>query len=267
MDIKTSELTYNHLNYLKPNEQTNTFVMHTHDTYELIYFEKGQATYVIENRKYKLKKNDLIFIRPMKYHYVEVKPNSEYSRINIAFSSSFVGKNLCETIPPQIEVINCPPQSIVANIINRMEYYSKNLDETSFSDILSALLKEMLYCIQMISKEESVKIPSQVSNILTEAIDYINENLFTIKEIKEVSSKFFISEQYFYHLFRTQLKISPKKYLNIKRLMHAQKMIQQGYKPIEVYSKCGFESYVGFYKQYIKTFGYSPSHEKDVVKI
>jgi transcriptional regulator GlxA family with amidase domain len=41
-------------------------------------------------------------------------------------------------------------------------------------------------------------------------------------------------------------------------------MIQKGKKPIEVALLCGFETYVGFYKQYVKTFGYPPSQEKQI---
>ena len=37
----------------------DTYSMHTHNTYELIYFLDGDATHVIEDRKYKLKKATL----------------------------------------------------------------------------------------------------------------------------------------------------------------------------------------------------------------
>ena len=75
---KNIALHYDHLAIQTPYDKPELFMMHSHNTYELLYFEKGEATYVIENRKYRLHKNDLIFIRPLKYHYIErINQNEE----------------------------------------------------------------------------------------------------------------------------------------------------------------------------------------------
>ena len=88
MNISTNQLIYNHILYTNPGLKPEPFMLHSHNSYELLFFEKGDGTYVIEDRKYHLKKNDLVFIRPLLYHYIELKPNSEYARFNIAFDPS-----------------------------------------------------------------------------------------------------------------------------------------------------------------------------------
>ena len=263
MEIRNNRLIYNHLRYQTPYSYPQTFMKHTHNMYEIIFFEKGEATYVIEDRKYQLKKNDLIFTRPFKYHYIEIKSNTEYSRFNILFDNSIVDKELTKRIPEEIEVLNCPKESILADIFSRLDYYSAHFDEAEFTKLVTILLKELLYNLRL-SGDNTMNIPKESSPLLTQALNYINDNLFSIKSIKEVSAHCFVSEQYLFRQFQQQLKISPKKYLNTKRLLHAQKMIQKGKKPIEVYLLCGFETYVGFYKQYVKTFGYPPSQEKQI---
>ncbi len=263
MNITAKQLVYNHFLFRNPHSHSEGFMMHSHNTYELIFFEKGEATYIIENKKYQLKKNDLILIRPLKHHYIEVSPNSEYARYSVAFSPALIGEQLVDKIPKEIEVINCPKESVIAHIFDRMDYYNANLEENSFLDVLGALLKEIFYVLSL-SNEDMMNIPSEISPILTQALEYINNHLFSIKDIKEISSQFFITEQYFFRLFQTQLKTTPKKYLLTKRLLSAQKEIQRGKRPIDVYLECGFETYVGFYKQYVKTFGYSPSKEKQI---
>ena len=266
MTFKTEQLLYNHLAFKKPSERPETFSMHCHNTYELIFFEKGEANYIIDEKKYKLHKNDLIFIRPYKYHYIEFTKDTEYSRINIAFPDTFVKRELLQAIPSEIEVINCPPESIIAGLFSRLDYYIEKLNKESFSEILSAVLTEIMYNLLFIDID-TAHIPSNLTPLLSEAIEYINSNLFSIKEIKEVSNRFNISEQYFFRLFKTQLHISPYKYLIIKRLLHAQNMLQQGKRPTEIYYLCGFDSYVSFYKQYVKMFGHSPSQENPTLKI
>ena len=147
-----------------------------------------------------------------------------------------------------------------------MDYYRENLSEKDFASSLSSLLREIFYNISL-SNQPVSNLPSEISPLLTKALEYINNNLYTIKSIEEISRELFITEAYFFKLFKNQLKISPKKYINTKRLLHAQKLIRRGKNPTDVYAECGFETYVGFYKQYVKAFGYAPSEEKNFNKI
>ena len=257
--IKNAYCYYDRSVLKNPYDKRQSFMLHSHNTYELLFFEGGDAEYVIEDRKYQLKKNDLVFIRPRMYHYIDLKSNAEYVRFNIAFDADFVGKELLHSIPAETEVICCPPKSIIFENFKRMDYYQKALDEKEFFDILSGLLREIFYNILL--SNQSVAIPSEMSSLLSSALSYINENLFTIKSLKEISDRLFITEAYLFKLFKNQLKISPKKYINSKRLLHAQKLIRRGKKPTDIYSECGFDTYVGFYKQYVKHFGFAPSRE------
>lgn len=261
-NISKPNLTYNYSYFKNPHEHPQFFMMHSHNSYEIIFFEKGDANYVIEDRKYRLKPNDFIFIRPLKHHYVEIKEKAEYSRFNISFDSKFISKKLLDSIPGELEVINCPGGSVISENFKRMSYYNMSMEEEDFIKILACLLTEIFYNIK-ISKDNYVSIPSGLSPILTETLDYINENLFTIKDIKEISNRFFISESYLFKLFQAQLKTTPKKYIQTKRLLYAQKLIRGGKRPTDVFPECGFETYIGFYKNYKKNFGYSPSEEKN----
>jgi AraC-like DNA-binding protein/quercetin dioxygenase-like cupin family protein len=260
MIIDTEHLTYNHVTFENPKKNSD-FKNHSHNVYELLYFVKGDADYVIENRRYHLKKNDLVFIRPNLYHYIEILSNAEYERFNLSFTPFVINSDLLKRIPKEIEVVNCPTDGIVQELFGRINYYSKNLSESEFSDVLTAILKELFYSL-ILTADKTLNIPLEISPLLTKILAYINENLLSLKSIKEISENFFVTEQYLHKIFKTQLKTTPKKYINAKRLMRAQKLIQRGKKPIDVYSLCGFETYVGFYKQYLATFGYSPSKEK-----
>ncbi|MBO7215004.1 MAG: AraC family transcriptional regulator [Clostridia bacterium] len=260
MNLNLEKLTYNHVVFENPLINSD-FKNHSHNVYELLFFIKGEASYVIENRKYGLKKNDLVFIRPNLYHYIEIDSNAEYERINISFDPTVIKSELIKKIPKEMEVVNCAQNGVVAEIFGRMNYYATNLNESDFACVLESLLTEIFYALSL-STDEILNIPSEISPLLTKVLKYISDNLFTITSVKEISDEFFVTEQYLHRIFQTQLKISPKKYLNAKRLLHAQKLIQRGKKPVDVYVECGFETYVGFYKQYVNTFGYSPSKEK-----
>lgn len=258
-------LQYDYLTFKNPLEKAGFFMKHSHNHYEVLYFENGDATYVIENREYQLKKHDLIFIRPMTYHYITLKTNAEYTRYNLAFTQDFVGKELLDAIPPHLEVIHCPSKGIIAENFERMKFYNQQFSQEDFTFILSKLLQEILLNLQY-SVEDTIRSASSLSPLTVTALDYINENLFTLKSIEDISNALFITESYFFKLFKKELKITPKKYINTKRILYAQKLIQNGEKPTAAYQQCGFDSYVGFYKLYVKTFGYSPSQERVITK-
>ena len=261
MIIETEHLIYNHKTYENPRRTPEPFSRHCHNTYEILFFESGEANYIIDEKKYKLHKNDLIFIRPFKYHYIEFTRDSEYSRINIAFSDKVVRDELLKSVPEELEVINCQPESILLELFSRMDYYASKLVENEFVEMLSAMLTEVIYNLRL-ADFDMAHIPKTLSPLLVSALEYINNNLFTIKEIKSVSSLINVSEQYLFRLFQTQLHISPHKYITTKRLMHAQALLRQGKRPTDIFTSLGFESYVSFYKQYVSTFGYPPSKER-----
>ena len=261
MQIYKKNLIYNHKTLVNAKNHPHFSAKHSHSTYEIIFFEKGDANYIVEGRLYHLKKNDLIFTRPFDYHYVAIQSNAEYSRINIAFDASFIEQRILDLIPHDLEVMNCPQKGIIAETFKKINFYEEHLGEEFFIDILQCLLKEILYNVSFNSKE-IIQHPSELSPIITQALIYINRELFSLKSVKDICNHLHVSEPYFFKLFKNQLKIPPKQYINLKRLQYAQKLIQCGRKPSEVFIECGFESYVGFYKQYVKTFGYPPSQEK-----
>jgi AraC-like DNA-binding protein len=102
---------------------------------------------------------------------------------------------------------------------------------------------------------------SVINPLLSDALAYINRNIFTLKSVKEVSDALFVTESYLYRLFKRELKNTPKKYIQDKRLLYAQKLISKGRRPTDVFEDCGFNDYTSFYRGYVKFFGYPPSRD------
>lgn len=260
MYIQNETLRFSRMKIENAKNKSDFLEMHAHDTFEIIFLESGDADYVVEGRRYKLKKNDLIFTRPLTYHYIEMRSNADYKRFLIGFSDGVINTKILEEIPPSLEVLHCPEHSIISQDFERLFYYANTLESERFFDLFPSVIKEILYNIYL-SKDDIVHIPAEISPALSNILLFINENLFSINDVNEISEALFLSPPYIFKLFKEQLKISPKKYINLKRLHHAKQMLASGRKPIEIYTECGFNSYVGFYKQFVKYFGYSPSQE------
>lgn len=246
---------YNHTIFRSPNLQ---FSAHAHNAYELIFFINGDAFYNVEDRKYVLKKHDLIITHPLQSHFVELNSNVDYERYDIlVYPNTDIARYLA-ALPKETEVVSCNNNKIITECFKKMAIYENMFQTSDFNVLMNSLLTEICLNLQMLN-ENVFLIPQYVSPIIKESLSYINAHLFTLKEISEISDYLFVAKNYFFRLFKEQMKITPKKYITSKRLLHAQNLISNGEKPTEIYTQCGFSNYVSFYKSYLDFFGCPPS--------
>ena len=241
------------------NMTKDAYSMHSHNMYELLYFVGGDATHVIEDRKYKLKRGDLVLIRPSKYHFIQIDSECDYERYDILFSGktkNLEGLKMLDDVP---EIINLVDYSMATDIIRKTDFYFKNFSGEDFEKILTSLLCELFYLLSVTPATEKTDAPKVTSSTISKALSYINDNLTTLTDIDEVAKSCFVSESYLFRLFKKELKQTPAKYISTKRLLLAERLISEGQKPTEVYEKCGFGDYTTFYRNYRSFFGRAPS--------
>ncbi len=255
-DISTNGIVYISKDY--KNVSCDRYSPHTHSMFELLYIIDADATHVIEEKKYKLRIGDLIFIRPFHHHFIQIDSPSSYRRINILFDADEIGFDTSR-ISNKLNVINLNDIPELCGVFEKLERYVTLFSEEDFVRLLKGTLFEMLCILSRIDPEDHF---SSASGPLTNAIKYINKNLFTIKDVEEIASAVFVTESYLFKLFKRELHKGPKKYLNEKRMLAAQKMISEGTKPTDAATLCGFCDYTSFYRGYVKLFGHAPSYEQ-----
>ncbi len=259
-NARFKDFVFNHLIHKNPTDKRNNFARHVHNQYEIILFINGDATYIIEDKRYKLRPYDLILIPPSKYHYIQIDSDVDYDRFNILFPTNEIGESLISRIPESTDVVCCTDNRAIRGVFTRLDRYTE-LGSDVIEDLMPGLIKELFYILSD-TLHERISKPENTSPIISKALDYINNNIYTIKDIEEVSSALFIAPTYFFRIFKEQMKISPKKYITVKRLIAAERRIRDGEKPTDVFSECGFSTYTAFYKRYVDYFGVAPSKTK-----
>ena len=251
-------LRYRHLLYKNP--PCNAYSRHSHNLYEILYFLSGDATHIIEGNKYKLKKGDLIIVRPSKYHFIKIDSSTDYERHNILFDHKMLGINM-KMLSKDLDVVNVKQNSIIDDIFKKLDYYSQKFSEDEFLDIAKLLIQEMIYNLTLVEPDKTSESFSVINPLLSKALAYIGENLFTIKDVSEIAQAVFVTKSYLFRLFKKELLQSPKKYITEKRLLYAQNQIKKGRVPSSVAAAVGFDDYTTFYRNYVSFFGHSPSNE------
>ena len=258
-ELITGSLLYQHK--IDATPPLDYFSSHTHGVYELLYIINGNVTHIIEDKKYKLSSGDLVFIRPNMYHFIQIDSSEkDYERINIQFDSYDINTDL-SIVPSTVNVVNTNTNPRLSDIFDKINVYANTFEEDVFCKILKGLITEVVYNLSLAEKPDAREELSVTNPIMTQAIHYINNNLFTIKNVGEVAAAIFVTESYLFKLFKKELRKGPKKYITDKRLLAAQQMIKKGEKPTTVFEKCGFNDYTSFYRGYVEYFGQSPSQE------
>lgn len=240
----------------------NAYSMHTHNAYELIYFLDGDASHVIEDRKYKLKRGDLILIRPLSYHFIQIEGQTRYERYDILFDPKAHGVEGVELLPEGLEVVSLAGNPLAEDVFRRCDLYRQGCSEEDFSRILPHLLSELFYSLRAFGESSPTSEGARLSPVISEFLRYINENLCSPIDVGRVADRLYVSESYLFRLFKRELHQTPQKYIREKRLMMARRMLSEGERPTVVCARCGFSDYTTFYRNYVSFFGCPPSERE-----
>lgn len=91
------------------------------------------------------------------------------------------------------------------------------------------------------------------------SIDYIEDHLKTDITAKELSEMSGFSMFHYYRLFQNAVGMPVMQYITRRRLLHAMYDMHCGGKIIDVSLVYGFETQAGFYKAFVREFGYTPT--------
>lgn len=96
-------------------------------------------------------------------------------------------------------------------------------------------------------------------DIIQNSLDYIEDNLKTELNAKDLADQSGFSVFHYYRIFQKAVGIAVMQYVLRRRLIHAIYEISQGCKMIDVALSYGFDTHAGFFRAFKREFGESPS--------
>lgn len=226
-----------------------------HPFHEILFFIDGDAEFVCEGGSTVLSPYTAVIIPKGTFHcFITNKNEENYTRCAINFEKV---SELDELINLKFQKITLSQDDSLINILLKMKaLFDTPLSEAEQKILLKAYLAQMLVSI----KSDASYLPEVTfSPIIKETLDYINDNLSTDVSINKISARLHVSPSNLAHLFKKELHIPMHKYVLEKRLILANRKLRDGISPTQAAIECGFKDYSGFYKQYKKMFGISPS--------
>ena len=233
--------------------------VHSHEGYELLFFYDGDADFTVGEHNYHLQKNDLLLVKPNVSHRLQPFSSHPYERVVFTFSEDV----LLESLRPFAQDANpfyrleptSPIKRIFDNIRESLQLFSKEDFEYFSITSLNHIILQLKYFSPVHVKD------SRGASTLDEILLYVDENLALPLTITDLARRFGVSESWIAHSFKKRLRISPSQYINRKKIIYAQSLINKGVSPMQAAEDCGYINYTTFYRQYKKYLGVSPAED------
>lgn len=256
------EISFHHVCYA--DKKQLAIKPHSHDALELIFVKKGDITYNVDEKSYKVKDNSLIITWPHKIHSIAIHNSCDYDRYAVIFDRNMLSPDIYDSLPKEVDVLTFQSPQMVISLFEKMDYYYKFFQGENYKRLLSHIIEEIFCNITILLEshpEAAVYNLYKANDMLAEAIRYIDEHITKGFTLDEMSRALHLSKSYLHKLFAQNLKVTPKKYVISRRLVLAQMDLKDKQKPTEVCLKYGYKDYSTFYREYRNYFGVAPSQE------
>lgn len=229
-----------------------------------IYIYSDGGSIVCSEKAYPMKKGTLCFVGANKYHYTMPDNPENYDRSKIFVSSDKFNK-IIDIIPYKSNFRNFTDDSfvyaeidekereMVEGIFKEMKMYENDKSYRDF--ILFSCCIRLLVMIDKYSLEST----QSASGVMSKAIEYINNNIFTDIDIDKICSYIHMSKFHFCRQFKKRTGMTVMEYILKTRIVMAKNMLlKEDISVTEISNRCGFSSISYFSRIFKEETGVTP---------
>ena len=237
-----------------------------HNYFELTYVDRGTLFTTVEGKRYELKEKEMMIYGPGQFHTQDIPEGCSCSYVTIIFDM--------ETVVYDEESTH------YELLLNKVFGYDKKIytliktfvtESTSqipyMNSLMLCLLQETIIRLlqsEFIGKKNDRPVTGARQHyqdeLLEKILAYIDETIYEPLSIAELCQKFSMSRSSLQILFKENMDISPKKYINEMKLEKSRQMIcENKYTISEIALMLGFNSIHYFSRAFTQKYHMAPS--------
>ncbi len=258
------------------NTEEKTYTFHYHDFYKILILLKGNVTYSIEGKSYKLKPYDMVLVNKEAIHRPDVSGNEPYERIVFYISGEFLDKHRTKEYDLECcfrmaniegsDVLRFPAmmntrllsivEEIEANGQNELRYASKLYANVLFMEFMILISRGCM------DKTGTFNHTVTFNQKMIDIIQFIGLHLTDELSIEELAEHFYISKYHMMRQFKEETGYTIHQYITEKRVLLAKGLMDGGMSATQACYESGFKDYSTFSRAFKRKMTKSPA-EKD----
>lgn len=258
------------------NKRTVHFEEHVHDFAEFVYIISGNCKHYVNGVSYEAKKGDMIYIGVGETH--AFSSDSEVCSYDFYIKPEFIFTKLLSDRPDDIMAL-----SLFREFSEEISHFSpcisfRGTDMIELDNLFSYAKKEyssyeagtesvlkgyflviLTKFLREIRKKQMKYLDRQLQNVMSEIVQYIENNYFKSLSLEELAQKTFYSPAYFSRMFKELYGKTLTEYVAEKRISEAVKLLENPQLTIdETCRKIGYNDKKHFYKTFKNKIGMTP---------
>ena len=232
---------------------------HYHEYYEIYYLEAGERFHMVEDKLYKMEAGEFIIFPPYVMHHSYGAENMPFKRVLLYFSQEeILWPSILSELREEggIYKVGIRERQEIHRAMELILKEQKNpgaYHEEYARGVLNMLL------VLIAREERPEKAPERKSRI-GEVIRYIHSHYQEEISLEMLAQMFYVSPYYLCREFKKSTNSTIVRYINVTRIMNAQRKFMETSKNITDISKeTGFSNLTHFNRVFKSVTGMSPS--------
>ena len=243
------------------------YEMHSHYQHvEVYYFLEGDLELAFEGKHIKVENGGIIVIANGVLHRPIIKSKCRYYRKRIQISKdAFIHLNAMALelydklkkrkifVVRKETVERTGMETLFCEIENYLAHSTTYHDFCALINLFSLLIKAEHH------SEQHENMLSAHNEKITQIIRYIDDHLSETLSYKLIAEAFHLSEKSLYKFFKNETGFSLGNYINERRIIMAQSLLNKGESATSAAFAAGFKDYSVFYRCFLKNAGITPA--------
>lgn len=244
-----------------------------HDFWEIVYILEGVAEISADDRILKLRKNQIIFHKPMEFHAIRPADNTNPKLFILSFSAS--GK-IMNRFKNKIFHLDPKLHSMLMQILKFMEennniesqnttpvtYLQRFSDGSCYGQTVKNMTENFLMTLYNAGSLDSQLLENNETVIYNKAISFIDKTIYERISVPAVSKECNVSLAYLKKIFAKYTGLGIHEYILKSKISLAKQMLDSGSSVKSISNKLAFSSQNYFSYVFKRETGISPSEYK-----
>ena len=232
---------------------------HYHEYYEIYYLEEGERFHMVEDQLYKMEAGEFMIFPPYVMHHSYGEENIPFKRLLLYFKPE-------EILWPSVRDALKEESGIYrTDIKKRQEIHrvmedilKEQKDPGAFHEEYDRGMLNVL--LLLIAREKRPEKAPGKSSRIGEVIRYIHSHYQEDISLEMLAQMFYVSPYYLCREFKKSTNSTIVRYINVTRIMNAQRKFMETSKNItDISRETGFSNLTHFNRVFKSVTGMSPS--------